>query len=72
MAIQLKYVRKSEKYKYVTLYEAKDKSPRWRAQIFGSGKIFDTEREAAICIDKKLIDKGKEPVNILIKKETAI
>jgi len=28
-------------------------------------KSFDTEREAAIYVDKCLIERGKEPINIL-------
>jgi len=30
---------------------------------------FLSEREAAIAVDKKLLEKGKEPVNILKKKD---
>jgi hypothetical protein len=30
-------------------------------------KIFSDIREAALCVDKYLINKGKEPVNILKK-----
>jgi len=33
-----------------------------------SAKRYTDEREAAIAIDKILISKGKEPVNILVKK----
>ena len=29
---------------------------------------FDCERKCAIAVDKKLIEQGKEPVNILIRK----
>lgn len=68
MATQLKYISKSEKYKYVSLYEDKYKKERWQANLYGNSRYFDTEREAAICIDKKLIDKGKQPINILVKK----
>lgn len=68
MATQLKYISKSENYKYVQLYESKDKKQRWRAAIYGNAIYFDTEREAAICIDKRLINNGKNPLNILIKK----
>jgi len=72
MATQLKYIRKSDKYKYVFLYETKDKKQRWGAMIYSNGVYFDTEREAAISIDKKLISKGKKPINILIPKLCAV
>ena len=35
-----------------------------------SRTAFKTEREAAIAVDKILIQQGKKPVNILIKKAT--
>ena len=31
----------------------------------GKSKVFETEREAALYVDKNLIEKGKKPVNIL-------
>jgi hypothetical protein len=37
--------------------------------MLGVGKdSFDTERLAAIAVDKLLISKGKEPINILKRK----
>ena len=40
----------------------------WVVNIGGvSRDSFKTEREAAIAVDKYLISKGKEPVNILKK-----
>ena len=61
---------KTEKnYKYVSCFEtewglvARVNMPRYNWQ-----KYFQTEREAAIAVDKKLIENGREPVNILIKK----
>ena len=38
------------------------------AIIGGHTKSFDKERTAAIWVDKYLISKGKEPVNILVRK----
>jgi len=41
---------------------------RWYINIHGvSRSKFDTEREAAIAVDKLLIGRGKEPVNILTR-----
>lgn len=31
-------------------------------------KIYKTEREAAIAVDKYFLSKGKEPVNIFVRK----
>ena len=56
------------KYKYVGHYQVND-IDLWHTEIKGvSKKKYDTEREAAIAVDKWLIGKGKEPVNILIRK----
>jgi len=63
MASIMKMIGKS-KYKYVSQIELST-GVWWRGAIFGSGKNFRTEKEAAIYIDKKLIEKGKEPLNIL-------
>jgi hypothetical protein len=56
------------KYKYVSLEWDSNGKERWIINIQGNRKPFDTEREAAIAVDKKLISIGKEPVNILIRK----
>lgn len=56
------------KYKYVRFLDVND-FKYWA--IFYPGvthKCYQTEREAAIAIDKILISKGKEPVNILKRK----
>ncbi len=63
MAVIMKVIGKS-KYKYVSQIELST-GVWWRGSINGTGKSFRTEKEAAIYIDKKLIKKGKEPVNIL-------
>jgi len=61
---------KSELYKGV--YHAYKKhgkeDERWRCVLDGLTTYHNTEREAAIAFDKKLINKGKEPVNVLIRK----
>lgn len=33
-----------------------------------TSKYFNTEKEAAIAVDKHLINIGKEPLNILVRK----
>ena len=59
------------KYKYVSNIEV-DGDILWRGVFFkngkGNGKSFKTEREAAIYVDKKLIENEKEPINILVRK----
>lgn len=55
-------------YKYVSEVYQHGKV-RFRAQMgTGVGKLYDDIREAAISVDKYLINKGKQPVNILVKK----
>lgn len=61
----LKYVEGS-KYKYVSKYKLGDKF-KYQTVICGIRKWFDSEREAALYVDNVLIDKGKNPVNILKK-----
>ena len=59
---------KSTKYKHVEKTEVNDKV-YYRVCMTGVSKIgYKTEREAAIVVDKYLIGKGKEPVNILKRK----
>lgn len=56
------------KYKYVQNLK-KDGKDVWCVNMPGVSKAkFDTERQAAIVVDKLLIGKGKEPVNILVRK----
>lgn len=63
-----KYIAKSEKYKYVYKYSTS------KGKIFFVGRVvgykkenFKNERECALWVDKQLISKGKEPVNILVR-----
>ena len=58
------------KYKYVYSYILSDGTKVHKAYIstYGWSKYFKTEREAAIEVDKYLLNKGKEPVNVLVKK----
>ena len=63
--------RKSDKYKLV--YKVKNLNSvnstfDWYAKVGKKQKHFRTEREAAKWVDLRLIEKGKEPVNILVRK----
>ena len=56
------------KYRYVEIVDVSGKI-YYRVIMKGVSKdSFPTEREAAIAADKILISKGKEPVNILVRK----
>jgi hypothetical protein len=56
------------KYRYVEIVDNNGKL-YYRVSMKGVSKdSFPTEREAAIAADKLLISKGKEPVNILVRK----
>ena len=63
-----RYVERSKTYKYVV---KKRKGVRiiWEGVVLGRSKWFDTEREAALFVDKVLIENGKSPVNILKLKQ---
>ena len=58
------------KYKHVQgLQNDKSDKVYWVIHKKGVGKNhFNTEREAAIAVDKMLIRKGEEPVNVLKRK----
>ena len=75
----------SKKYKYVSMCVdyittatstiSKDiptalREDVWLAKVGNYHKRFNTERDAALAVDKNLLSKGKKPVNILIKKAT--
>lgn len=64
--MEVKY--EKSKYKYV-IKELKNDKIRWKMSIVGySQKRYKTEREAGLAVDKIMIGKGKEPVNILVRK----
>jgi hypothetical protein len=63
-----KELNKSSKYKYVRKKIGEKGYVNWVARVLGAAKCFNTEREAAKWVDLKLIDKGKEPVNILVRR----
>lgn len=64
---------KTSQYKYVSFNKTIThgrKVERWRAALnVSAGQVWacfkTTEREAALAVDKKLIELGREPVNIL-------
>ena len=70
----IKYLGKSTKYKHVYIYQTRS-GKSYKGMLYGArynqtfGKYFKTEREAALYIDKQLIERNKEPVNILIRDE---
>jgi hypothetical protein len=57
-------------FKHVQIFEKKNQL-FYRAQIskLGWSKCFDVERDAAVAVDKKLLENGMEAVNILIPKK---
>jgi hypothetical protein len=70
MAFDTKYIGKSKLYKNVTMYRLGGKQIYYRGAVCKYSKRgFETEREAAIWVDMRLIEAGKEPVNILKRKK---
>lgn len=63
----LNYKHKSKNYKNVYLY-AKNGEELWLATLGKKQKFFKTEKQAGRFIDLKLIEQGKEPINILVRK----
>ena len=56
------------KYKHVRGINVSD-NIYWCVKMKGVAETtFKTEKEAAIAVDKKLISRGKEPVNVLVRK----
>ena len=69
MAIVYPKTEKS-KYKYVYIEHKNEKTYYVRTGLCGySPKRYHTEREAALSADMILIDNGRDPVNILVKKK---
>ena len=58
------------KYKNVYSYKMPDGSVKHQSYIskYRWYKYHETERQAAIAVDKYLLSKVKEPVNILVRK----
>ncbi|WP_137905513.1 hypothetical protein [Chryseobacterium sp. 2VB] len=55
-------------YKSVTEVHQHGKIRYKASMAAGVGKLYDDIRSAALAVDKYLIKKGKNPVNILVKK----
>jgi len=62
---RLNWEKGKSKYKYVLKFRDTQMTIRWSCNLPKYKHTFDTEREAAIAVDKELIKRGKEPVNIL-------
>ena len=57
------------KYKFVQIEHHNGITYYVRSAMCGCGqKRYKSEREAALSADKILIEQGKEPVNILVRK----
>jgi hypothetical protein len=70
MAFDTKYIGKSKIYKNVTMYRFRGKEIQYTGTFSKYSKGgFETEKEAAIWVDMRLIEAGKEPVNILKRKK---
>lgn len=66
--IKYKYCGNSKTYKYVRKVMDEHASYFYKTNCFGASLLFNTEREAAKKVDLIFISKGKEPVNILVRK----
>jgi len=64
---RIKNLGSSKLYKYVKLYLSEGKEMVYCAEIpkYGWFKKCSSEREAAIAVDVKFIEKARNPVNIL-------
>lgn len=63
-----KYICNSEKYKYVGKYVDRKGNVLWQGKRYTNGKMVESERQAAINVDIQLLNEGKNPINVLIKK----
>jgi hypothetical protein len=68
MARFQKSTRKSEKWKYVYLREMDSGDLMWVAQVGNKVSYHKEERQAAIMVDKRRLEQGKNPINILVRK----
>ncbi len=67
----MKRIGRSKIYKYV--YEVEfGFNKMWRAEMpqYKYTKSFPTERAAAIAVDLKLISLKKDPINVLVRKQS--
>ena len=59
---------KSEKYRYVFRVKSSMSSKEWVAKVGGKAKFAVTEHEAAKEADLLLLKAGRDPVNVLKRK----
>lgn len=62
------FIKNGSSFKYVQKYLTESKEERYYAKVGRKCKSFANERDAAKFVDLKLIEQGKEPVNILVRK----
>lgn len=67
--MQITKVAGKSKYKYVLKILKSNGMYAYQISVHGICRVFKTEREAALKVDMILIEKGKEPVNILKRKK---
>jgi len=67
----MKFSVKTE-YKYVYLVKnnttVNNENTKYRGAVCGKYSYFDNIKDAAKWVDLRLIEQGKEPVNILVRK----
>jgi len=64
------YIKNASKYKYVYKFLDASGGAHWVFKFANTRHVeCDTERDAALRVDKALIGKGKNPVNILKPKQ---
>jgi len=68
MARTSKYIGASKQYKYVYKYLGENGKYVWEARVDGVSRMKPDEREAAKTADILLVKAGKQPVNVLTKK----
>jgi len=68
MARFQKSIRKSEKWKYVYLKQMDSGDLMWVAQVNNKVSYHKEERQAAIMVDRRRLEQGKEPINVLVRK----
>jgi hypothetical protein len=64
-----KRIKEASQYKYVLKYIDPNGDVHWAFKFSNTTAVeVESEREAALRVDKALIGRGKEPVNILKRK----
>lgn len=65
----IRTLKNDSKFKYICkFYNIITKKEFYATNVKGlSQSYYDTSREAALVVDKYLISKGKQPINVLVK-----